>query len=113
MNIYRRLTSGRKISIDHFRSFWKNVTFSIQFIQKLTGNFLQLPRYEERFSDTRTGYKISIDDLSSDIEIFFNFLKHFPLKCRNNGYQKLLEGFGKKEFNYQTLNSQYKSFQKR
>ena len=37
--------------------------------------FPLLPRYDERFIDTRTQSKLTNHELSSVIDIFFNFLK--------------------------------------
>ena len=59
--------------------------------------FPPLPRYGECFIDTRTRSKITNHGFSYDIEIFFNFLKQFPLKYRSNECQKLLESFKKRE----------------
>ena len=123
MNILRRGKPGCEISIDHYRNFCKNATFSIQVIKKLPVNshkngikdnvmlecrpqredywmktfrtvypydlnertkFInkdssigrlssRLPGYGERFIDTRTLSKITYHNLSSDIEIFFDF----------------------------------------
>ena len=56
-----------------------------------------LPRYAEHFIDTRTQSKITNHDLSSDIEIFFNFLKQFLIKYRSNECRELLEIFKKRE----------------
>ena len=53
--------------------------------------FPVLLRCGECFVDTRTGPKITNHDLSSDIEIFFNFLKQFSIKYRSNECRKLLE----------------------
>ena len=77
--------------------------------------FPPLPRYAERFIDTRTRSKITTHDLSSDIEFFFNFLKQFPLKHCRNECQKLLEDFKKRKLKLlgsQAQNLQYNNFQK-
>ena len=41
--------------------------------------------------------KITNHELSSDIDIFFSFLKQFLFKYCSNECQKLLESFNKKE----------------
>ena len=46
--------------------------------------FTPLPRYGELFIDTRIRSRISNQRLLCDIEIFINFSKQFPLKCRRN-----------------------------
>ena len=60
-------------------------------------HFPKLPRYGERFIDTRTRSKITNHDLLSVIDIFFNFPKQFSLKHGSNKSQKLLESFKKRE----------------
>ena len=52
-------------------------------------HFPKLPRYGERFIDTRTRSKITNHDLLSVIDIFFNFPKQFSLKHGSNKSQKL------------------------
>ena len=55
--------------------------------------FPPVPRYGERFIDTRTQSKISDHDLLSEIEISYNFLKQFPLKYCSKKYRKLPGSF--------------------
>ena len=82
-------------------------------IEKL---FPPVPRYGQRFINTRAQSKISDHDLLSDIEISYNFLKQFPLKYCSKEYCKSLENFKEKELKLlerQAQNSQYNSSQKR
>ena len=74
-----------------------------------------LPRYGERFIDTKTRFKTTNHDLLSNIEISFNFLKQFLYKYRKNECRKLLESFTKRELKLlvrQAKNLQYHNFQK-
>ena len=59
--------------------------------------FPPLARYGEQFVDIRTRSKINNHDLSSDIEIFFNFLKQLPPNYRSTECRKLMESFKKRE----------------
>ena len=80
------------------------------------GKLIQPARYGERFINIRTRSKITYHDLSSEIEIFFNFLKQFDLKYRSNQCRKLLEGFKQrklKSFGSQAQNLQFNNIQKR
>ena len=77
--------------------------------------FLLLPRYCEHFIDSRTRYKITNHNLSSDNEMSFNFLKQFFRKYRSHKCQKLVESFKKKKLKYlgiQAQNLQHNNFQK-
>ena len=78
--------------------------------------FLLLPRYDEHFIDTSTRSKINSCDLSSDIKIFFNFLKQFFLENRSTEYLKFLENFKKRELKLLrslAQNTPHENFQKR
>ena len=78
--------------------------------------FPKLPRYGERFIDTRTRSKISNHDLLAVIDIFFNFSKQFSLKHGSNKCRKLLESFKKRELKLlgrQAQYLQYNNFQKK
>ena len=70
-------------------------------------HFPKLPRYGERFIDTRTRSKISNHDLLAVIDIFFNFSKQFPLKHGSNKCRKLLESFKKRELKLLGRQAQY------
>ena len=75
-----------------------------------------MERYGERFIDTRTRSKIINQRLSSESEIFINFLKQFSLKCRSKEWRNLPESFNKRELKllgYQAQNSQYSNLHKR
>ena len=62
--------------------------------------FSLLAIYAKCFLDTRTRSKITNHDLSSDMEIFFNFLKKFILKYWSNECRNLLESFTKRELSF-------------
>ena len=82
-------------------------------IEKL---FPPLLRYGECFIDTRTRSQINTQDLSTNIEILFNFLNQFLLKYLSNECQKLLESFKKRELKLlgsQSQSLQYNNFQKK
>ena len=82
-----------------------------KFMNKFT--FSPLPRYGERFIDTRTWSRITNHDLSSDIEIRFNLLKHFTVKYCNSECRKLLESFKNTELKLlrrRAQNLQYNNF---
>ena len=70
-------------------------------------HFPKLPRYGERFIDTRTRSKITNHDLLSVFDIFFNFPKQFSLKHGSNKSQKLLESFKKRELKLLGRQAQY------
>ena len=69
--------------------------------------FPLLPRFHECFIDSRTRSTTIIHDLSSDIEIFFDFLKKFHLKYRSNESRNILKLLGS-----QAQNLKYKDFKK-
>ena len=78
--------------------------------------FPPLPRYGEQFLDNRTQPTIINYVLSSDVKIFFNFQKPFPLKYCSNKSRKLLESFKKTELKLlgrQAQNIQYNKFKKK
>ena len=62
--------------------------------------FSPLRRYDERFIDTRTQFKITNHNFSSDIEVFLSFLKQCLLEYCSNECRKLLESFKKSDYNY-------------
>ena len=77
--------------------------------------FPLLPRFHECFIDSRTRSTTIIHDLSSDIEIFFDFLKKFHLKYRSNESRNILESFEKRKLKLlgsQAQNLKYKDFKK-
>ena len=57
--------------------------------------FIPRPRYGDCFIDTRTRSRSTNRGLSSDIEIFLNFLKQFSLKYRTNKCQSYLKALRK------------------
>ena len=61
--------------------------------------FQPLPRYGERFADTRTRSKIAYEDLLPVIDILFTFLKYFPFKYWRTECRSLLETLKKIELN--------------
>ena len=65
--------------------------------------------------DTTARSKINNHNLSSDIRIFFNFLKQFSLKYSGNEFRKLLKCFSKTELKplrHLAPNSKHGNFQK-
>ena len=75
--------------------------------------FIPRPRYGDCLIDTRTRSRSTNRGLSSDVEIFLNFLKQFSLKYRSKKCRKLLQSFEKRELKLlgsQDQNLQYSIF---